>query len=252
MNVWVVLPTYNERENLAGILRSIFSQPLPGLSGLVVDDGSPDGTGERAEQLRGAYPTLFVLHRKKKRGLARAYVDGFRDVLARGATHIFEMDADFSHDPALLPVLLQRATSDADLVLGSRYVPGGAIRNWNWPRRFVSRIGNWYARHILNISLRDLTGGYKCFRRTVLESIDLATISSTGYNFQIELTWKALIAGFRIVEEPITFTERRLGRSKFHFGIILESMIGVWALRRLAFTVPRKQRQSRGASRLRS
>lgn len=234
MNVWIVLPTYNERENLAEILRRLFAQTLPNLSVLVVDDGSPDGTGELAEALRASYPSLSVLHRKKKQGLASAYVDGFRFALGRGATHLFEMDADFSHNPDMLPILLHHATTDADLVLGSRYIRGGGIRNWNWPRRLVSRVGNWYARGILQVPIRDVTGGYKCFRRTVLETIDLTTVSSIGYNFQIELTFKSLLAGFRVLEVPITFTERRLGRSKFHLGIMWESMIGVWALRRHA------------------
>lgn len=251
MDVWVILPTYNERENLTALLERIFAQPIAHLSVLVVDDGSPDGTGALAEELRRVYPTLSILHRNGKHGLARAYVDGFRYALARGATHIFEMDADFSHDPAMLPILLQQA-GEADLVLGSRYVAGGTIRNWNWPRRFVSRIGNWYARSVLGIPLHDLTGGYKCFRSTVLESIDLSTVSSTGYNFQIELTCKSLLAGFRVVEAPITFTERRLGRSKFHFGIIWESMIGVWALRRLAYTSAAGTQNSGSVPRLRS
>jgi dolichol-phosphate mannosyltransferase len=232
MNAWVIIPTYNERENLATLLPSIFAQPIQSLHVVIVDDASPDGTGQYAEQLRGRFPALDVLHRSEKLGLASAYCEGFAFALERGATHCFEMDADWSHDPSLLPVLLAYAQGQADLVLGSRYIHGGQIQNWNLTRRCVSRFGNWYARTVLRVPIRDLTGGFKCFRRAVLERIGLDTITSTGYNFQIELTVKALRHGFRIREIPITFTERLLGRSKFHGGILWESMLGVWRLRR--------------------
>ncbi|MFH1171769.1 MAG: polyprenol monophosphomannose synthase [bacterium] len=231
MSAWVVIPTYNERENLPELLRQVFVQPIEDLHVLIVDDASPDGTGRLADQLADQHPHLHVLHHPGKGGLARAYVDGFRFALARGAQFLFEMDADFSHNPSVLPLLYRSVVGDADLALGSRYCPGGQIRNWNWPRRWVSRLGNWYARRILHLPIADLTGGFKCYRRATIECIDLTTITSTGYNFQIELTYKAFLAGCRIVELPITFTERRLGRSKFHFGIVWESMRGVWKLR---------------------
>ncbi len=232
MNVWVVLPTYNERENLQEALVRLFALPISALHVLVVDDGSPDGTGDLAEALKEHYPQLHVLHRSGKGGLASAYLAGFRYALERGADYLFEMDADLSHPAAVLPTMLA-ACSDADLVLGSRYVPGGATENWNWVRRWVSRVGNWYARSILQVPIRDLTGGLKCFRRATLEKIHLEAVSSTGYNFQIEMTFKVFCKGMKVVEVPITFTERRLGRSKFHLRIILESTLRVWQLRQL-------------------
>lgn len=239
MNVWVVVPTYNERGNIPELLRRVFALPITRLSVLVVDDNSPDGTSDVVAQLRASYPALVLLRRPAKGGLASAYVDGFRVALDHGAEYIFEIDADLSHPPEMIPALLERAAQSADLVLGSRYIPGGEVVNWNWPRRMVSRFGNWYARTVLAIPVHDVTGGFKCFRRNVLVDLDLNTVTSTGYNFQIELTCKALQAGFRVAELPITFTERQQGRSKFHVGIILESMIGVWKLRQLRFSARR-------------
>lgn len=235
MNTWVVVPTYNERDNVEALLSALFRLPLVDLHVLIVDDASPDGTGTLVESLRERFPALAVLHRSGKSGLASAYGDGFRYALGHGASYVVQMDADFSHDPAVVPALLHKAQEGADLVVGSRYIHGGRIVNWNWTRRLVSRCGNWYARTVLGTTVHDLTSGMKCFRRSALEAVRLEAISSTGYNFQIEMTWKALCAGLVVRELPITFTERRLGRSKFHLGIILESMVGVWRLRNVKY-----------------
>lgn len=232
MSIWVVLPTYNERENLPSILGKLFELHLSDLYVLVVDDASPDGTGQLAESFRERFASLHILHRKKKEGLGSAYLVGFRYALGQGAEYIVEMDADLSHPVAELPAMIA-AASDADLVLGSRYVTGGQVENWNFIRRAVSRFGNFYARIILGVHLHDLTGGYKCFRRRTLELLDLDGVSSIGYSFQVELTYKTLREHLRVVEYPITFTERRIGRSKFHLGIMWECMIQVWRLRRL-------------------
>ena len=218
----LVIPTYNEKENITKLLPKIFSLPLEGLHVLIVDDRSPDGTGEAAEQLRTTYPNLTVIHRPQKAGLGTAYVAGFKAALACGAEFIFEMDADFSHDPAYIPQLLE-AANHADLVIGSRYVPGGGVSNWNWPRRLISRFGNGYARIVLGLPYRDLTGGFKCYRRAVLEKIDLDRLSSVGYNFQIETTYKAHRLGVRVIEVPIVFVERAEGTSKFDLKIMIES-----------------------------
>lgn len=232
MNVWVVIPTYNERDNIERLIREIFSLSIENLKVLIVDDASPDGTGQVVESLRHNFSRLQVLHRSGKFGLARAYVAGFEFALARGAEYLVQMDADFSHDPAVIPQLLAVVRNGADLALGSRYCAGGRIVNWNWPRRFVSSAGNWYARSVLAVHVADLTGGFKCFRRQALERIRPVLVRSTGYNFQIEMTYKALQCHLLVKEIPITFTERRLGRSKFSLGIIVESMLGVWRLRR--------------------
>lgn len=228
---YLVIPTYNEKENITKLLLKIFSLPLEDMHVLIVDDGSPDGTGEAAEQLRATYPNLEVIHRPQKAGLGMAYVIGFKAALARGADFIFEMDADFSHDPAYVPKLLEAAKA-ADLVLGSRYVPGGGVSNWNWLRRLISRFGNVYARIVLGLPYCDLTGGFKCYRRAVLEKIDLDRLSSVGYNFQIETTYKAHRLGVRIVEVPIVFCERAEGQSKFDVKIVVESF---WRVIRLRF-----------------
>ncbi|MDD5110559.1 MAG: polyprenol monophosphomannose synthase [Patescibacteria group bacterium] len=229
---FLIIPTYNERVNLEPLLQQIFQLGLPGLRVLVVDDHSPDGTGELADQLAARYPGLSVLHRPGKAGLGRAYVDGFRRALQAGAGVLLQMDADFSHDPAVLPQLVAAIAQGADVALGSRYVPGGRIVNWNRLRQWISRLGNWYARTVLRVPLRDLTGGFKAYRRHVLERIDLDHLSSVGYNFQIETTARAFWCGYRIVEIPITFTERRAGRSKFNLGIMFEAFRKVWRLRR--------------------
>ncbi len=225
----VILPTYNERENLSALIPIILAEPA--FDVLVVDDNSPDGTAALVEELAAEHPgRVFLLRRRAKLGLGTAYLAGFRWALARDYEYVFEMDADFSHDPAALPRLLSRAAA-ADLVLGSRYVPGGSTANWSLARRLISRGGSLYARLILGVPYQDLTGGFKCFRRRVLETLDLDAVHSTGYAFQIELTYRAHRAGFCIVEEPIRFEERRAGKSKMSATIVLEALLRVWQLR---------------------
>lgn len=226
----VVLPTFNEAENLPRIVPAIL-EALPGGRILVVDDLSPDGTGEIADRLAAAEPRVKVSHRKGPRGLGPAYIHGFRLCLEDPTcTHILEMDADFSHQPKYLPDLVG-AAEHADLVLGCRYMPGGGIEGWAAHRRAISRIGNRYARTILGLKLRDLTGGFKCFRREVLETIDLSAIQSVGYGFQIELTWRAIQAGFRVAEVPIVFPDRTVGESKMSPKIMHEAMLGIIRMR---------------------
>jgi dolichol-phosphate mannosyltransferase len=197
---------------------------------LVVDDGSPDGTGELADAMAAEHPEIRVLHRSAKQGLGRAYLAGFREALAGGAELILEMDADFSHDPADLPRLIAAADA-ADLVLGSRYVPGGGVQNWGTLRRLISRGGSWYARVLLGVPVRDLTGGFKCFNGRVLEALDLEGVHADGYGFQIELTYRAIQAGFTVAEVPILFRERREGHSKMTARIAVEAVWKVPALR---------------------
>jgi len=223
----VVLPTYNERENLLRIVPAILAASSE-LDVLVVDDSSPDGTGALADELAARDPRVRVLHRQRKEGLGRAYLAGFAEVLGAGYGRILEMDADFSHDPARLPALLG---TDADLVLGSRYVPGGSTVNWGLGRRILSRGGSLYARTILGLPIRDLTGGFKCFRRRVLEGLDLASVRSSGYAFQIELTYRAIKRGFKVLEVPITFVDRRVGKSKMSRRIVAEALWMVWKIR---------------------
>jgi dolichol-phosphate mannosyltransferase len=230
----VCLPTYNERENIEAMLRrlgGVFAESGLDARVLVVDDRSPDGTGEIAERLAAELGYVDVLHRARKEGLGPAYVAGFRRALAGGAELILEMDCDFSHDPGDLPRLIAAAET-ADVVLGSRYVTGGGTRNWGLVRRIVSRGGSLYAQIVLGVRIHDLTGGFKCFRRHVLEAIDLDAVRTKGYAFQIELTYRALKAGFRVVEVPIVFTDRELGGSKMSRGIVLEAIARVPALRR--------------------
>ena len=226
----VCIPTYNERDNIEAIARAALAAD-PRIDVLVIDDNSPDGTGAIADALAAKEPRAHVLHRPAKQGLGRAYLDGFRWALLRSYSFVLEMDADFSHHPKYLPVLLDRAEDGADLVLGSRYVPGGGTVNWGAARKLVSRAGSLYARTILRLPQRDLTGGFKCFKRGVLESIDLASVHSTGYAFQIELTYRAIKKGFRVEEIPIVFEDRRVGQSKLSRGIILEALAMVWKLR---------------------
>jgi dolichol-phosphate mannosyltransferase len=212
------------------MVRALGDLGLEGLEVLVIDDASPDGTGEIADRLAAELPWVHVLHRERKEGLGPAYLAGFRRALELGADLVFEMDCDFSHDPADVPRLVQ-AAEDADLVLGSRYVRGGGTRNWGLVRRFISRGGSLYAQVLLQLGIRDLTGGFKCYRRAVLETIDLGAISSLGYAFQIETTYRALRAGFRVVEVPITFTDREVGGSKMSKAIVLEAIWKVPVLR---------------------
>ena len=225
----VILPTYNERENLPQIVPAILAA-APDIDVLVIDDNSPDGTGALADELAARQPRLHVLHRSRKEGLGRAYLAGFAQALARGYGRIVEMDADFSHDPAALPGLLE-ASKTADLVLGSRYVAGGGTVNWGLGRRLLSKGGSLYARTILGLPIRDLTGGFKCFRRDVLESIDLESVRSSGYAFQIELTYRAVKRGFTVREIPIVFADRRVGKSKMSRAIVAEALWMVWKIR---------------------
>ena len=229
MNVAVCLPTYNERDNLEPLVGRVL-EVLPEARLYVIDDASPDGTGQVADRLAAADVRIAVLHRPGKAGLGPAYVAGFRRALADGAEIVFEMDADFSHDPAAIPFLID-ALADADVVIGSRYVAGGRIETWGPVRRGVSRAGATYARVVLGVPVRDLTAGFKCFRREVLETVDLDAVSSVGYAFQIELTYRALRAGFRVVEVPIVFTDRVQGGSKMSRRIVLEAIVKVPALR---------------------
>jgi dolichol-phosphate mannosyltransferase len=235
--VWVVIPTYNEAANVERIVRAAAAElerivPREHRI-LVVDDSSPDGTGAIADMLAGELEAVSVLHRAAKNGLGHAYLDGFARALSGGAELVIEMDADFSHDPSYLKDLLA-AAEHADLVLGSRYVPGGGVRNWGWLRRLVSRGGGIYARLILRVQIRDLTGGFKCIRREVLEAIDLPSVRAEGYVFQIEVTYRAILAGFTVREVPIVFSDRTAGSSKMSSRIAIEAMWLVPRLRRSA------------------
>jgi len=227
-NATVCLPTYNERENLEAMVRAL--EPL-GVQVLVIDDNSPDGTGEIADRLASELDFVSDLHRDRKEGLGPAYIAGFRHALADGAELILELDCDFSHDPADIPRLIAACESGADLALGSRYVHGGGTENWGLGRRIVSWGGSFYARLLLGVGIRDLTGGFKCYRRHVLETIDLGAIGSKGYAFQIEITYRALRKGFRVVEVPIRFAERTAGRSKMSRSIVVEAIVNVPLLR---------------------
>lgn len=226
----IIVPTYDERDNLAPLVTAIH-EALPYAHVLVVDDNSPDGTGALADALAAGDERVHVLHREGKQGLGTAYVAGFRYALARDYELVFEMDADFSHQPRYLPDFVKAALDGADLVLGCRYIPGGGTEDWGLWRRFVSQGGNLYARTILGLPFRDLTGGYKCFRRATLEALDLDAVQSTGYAFQIELTYRAHKAGMRIVEVPIVFPDRRVGQSKMSGNIVREAMLNVLKMR---------------------
>ncbi len=234
--VWLVIPTYNEAANVEGIVRACaaeLNRLVPGeFRILVVDDGSPDGSGAIADRVAEELAELEVLHRREKNGLGRAYLAGFARALAGGAELVFEMDADFSHDPGYLGSLLA-ATENADLVLGSRYVRDGGVRNWGLLRRMISRGGGLYARLILQVAVNDLTGGFKCIRREVLEAIELESVRAEGYVFQIEVTYRAVLAGFRVCEVPIVFVDRAAGTSKMSTRIAVEA---IWLVPRLRKT----------------
>ena len=233
MNV-IVLPTYNERENLrhaVARIREVADGDGIRLHTLIVDDDSPDGTGELADELAETVPDVRVVHRAAKEGLARAYFAGFREALAMGAERIFEMDADLSHDATYLPHFLRCIDRGADVVLGSRYVKGGGVENWSLSRKVISRGGCLYAQAILGLPYHDLTGGYKCFRRDVLEAIDLDAVNARGYGFQIEMTYRAHKLGFTVVELPIIFVDRKVGESKMSGDIFIEALANVWKLR---------------------
>jgi dolichol-phosphate mannosyltransferase len=234
---WLVLPTYNEAENIERVVAAAL--PQLALTGehriLIVDDNSPDGTGRIADRLAREHAEVEVLHRTAKEGLGRAYVAGFRHALAGGADRVMEMDSDFSHDPADIPRLVHEAGNGADLVLGSRYIPGGGVENWGLIRRALSRGGCLYAQMVLRVPVRDLTGGYKCFNRRVLEAIGIEQMHSDGYGFQIELSYRALKAGFHVREVPIVFHERRAGASKMSTRIAVEA---VWKVPALKLRLP--------------
>ena len=231
MTTWVVLPTYDEAENLPGIAAAILAA-LPDARLLVVDDGSPDGTGDIADRLALEEPRIQVRHRTRKEGLGRAYLDGFRAALDGGATAVVQMDADWSHDPMALPALVGPIDlGSADLVIGSRYVSGGAVQDWGVGRRLISRAGSLFARIVLGLRAHDLTGGFKAWRATTLAAIPFDGVHAGGYVFQIEMTDRAQRAGARIAEVPITFRDRRVGRSKMSRRIIVEALVVVVRLR---------------------
>jgi dolichol-phosphate mannosyltransferase len=234
---WLILPTYDEAENIEAIVTAagdVLARAAPeGFRILIVDDGSPDGTGQIADRLASEREWVRVLHRTEKSGIGRAYLAGFRHALENGAAYVFEMDSDFSHDPADLAHLLDAVRSGADLALGSRYVPGGGTADWGRLRRFISEGGSTYARLVLGLDIRDVTGGFKCFRREVLEAIHLDSVRSQGYAFQVELNYRAVRAGFRVVEVPIVFRERQHGQSKMSWHIAAEAM---WLVPLLRFS----------------
>jgi dolichol-phosphate mannosyltransferase len=225
---WLILPTYNEAENVRAIVTAavaaLAAAAPDGFRILIVDDGSPDGTGRIADELAAEHDWMQVLHRSEKNGIGPAYLAGFRHALDAGAGYVMEMDSDFSHDPADLARLLQAVRDGADVALGSRYVPGGGVVDWGLLRRVVSEGGSTYARLVLGLHVRDLTGGFKCFRREVLETIHFDSVRSQGYAFQVELTYRAVQAGFRVVEVPITFRDRQQGTSKMSWRIAAEAM----------------------------
>lgn len=232
---WLVLPTYNEAKNIEAIVTAA-GEVLSGAAGdyriLIVDDGSPDGTGKIADRLSSEREQVQVLHRSEKNGIGPAYLAGFAHALEHGAGYVMEMDSDFSHDPADLARLLAAVHEGADLALGSRYVPGGGVADWGLLRRIVSGGGSAYARWVLGLEVKDMTGGFKCFRRAVLEAIHFDSVRSQGYAFQVELTYRAVRAGFRVVEVPIVFKDRELGESKMSWRIAAEAM---WLVPRLRF-----------------
>ncbi len=227
---WLVLPTYNEAGNIEPFVDAVLAKLPDSARVLVVDDNSPDGTGDIADRLASQHDAVTVLHRPRKEGLGPAYIAGFHRALDQGAGLVLEMDSDFSHDPAYLPRLLE-AGERADLAIGSRYVPGGGVGNWSALRRAISRGGSAYARLVLGLRVHDLTGGFKCFRREVLEAIDLDSIQSRGYAFQVEMTYRAVQQGFTVVEVPIVFRERRAGKSKMDRSIVAEAAWRVPLLR---------------------
>jgi len=233
---WLVLPTYNEAANVEAILEAagqVLERAAPdGFRVLVVDDGSPDGTGRLADAMAERHDWVRVLHRTEKAGIGPAYLAGFAHALGEGAGYVMEMDSDFSHDPADLARLLDAVRGGADLALGSRYVPGGGVSDWGALRRFISEGGSAYARLVLGLKIRDLTGGFKCFRREVLEAIPFEQVRSQGYAFQVELTYRAVQAGFTVVEVPIVFRDREHGQSKMSWRIAAEAM---WLVPMLRF-----------------
>jgi len=232
MRAMICLPTYNERDNLEPMMRALGAELDPGRDRvLVIDDNSPDGTGVLADALTAELPWVDVLHRPQKQGIGPAYIAGFRHALAAGAELVVEIDCDFSHDPADVPRLIASCEAGTDVTLGSRWVAGGGTVNWGFGRKLISRGGSLYARTLLGVGIRDLTGGFKCFRREVLEAIDLDAIAAKGYGFQIETTYRVLRKGFSVAEIPITFVDRRVGESKMGGSIVVEAMLQVPLLR---------------------
>jgi dolichol-phosphate mannosyltransferase len=227
---WLILPTYNEAENIGPFVAAVLENLPANARVLIVDDSSPDGTGEIADRMAAEREAVGVLHRPLREGLGPAYIAGFREALAGGAELILEMDSDFSHEPAYLPSLLE-AIEGADLAIGSRYVPGGGVGDWGAVRRAISRGGSTYSRLVLGVEVKDMTGGFKCFRRETLEAIDLDAIRSKGYAFQVELTYRVVQKGFRVVEVPIVFRDRRVGSSKMSRAIVAEAIWRVPLLR---------------------
>jgi dolichol-phosphate mannosyltransferase len=227
---WLILPTYNEAENIGPFVAAVLENLPANARVLIVDDSSPDGTGEIADRMAAEHEAVGVLHRPLREGLGPAYIAGFREALAGGAELILEMDSDFSHEPAHLPSLLE-AIEGADLAIGSRYVRGGGVGDWGAMRRAISRGGSAYSRLVLGVEVKDMTGGFKCFRREVLEAIDLDAIRSKGYAFQVELTYRVVQKGFRVVEVPIVFRDRRVGSSKMSRAIVAEAIWRVPLLR---------------------
>jgi dolichol-phosphate mannosyltransferase len=228
---WLILPTYNEAENIGPFVAAVLENLPANARVLIVDDSSPDGTGEIADRMAAEHEAVGVLHRPLREGLGPAYIAGFREALAGGAELILEMDSDFSHEPAYLPSLLE-AIEGADLAIGSRYVRGGGVGDWGAMRRAISRGGSTYSRLVLGVEVKDMTGGFKCFRREVLEAIDLDAIRSKGYAFQVELTYRVVQKGFRVVEVPIVFRDRRVGSSKMSRAIVAEA---IWRVPMLRF-----------------
>jgi dolichol-phosphate mannosyltransferase len=226
----IIIPTYNEKENAPAIAEAVHGV-VPEAHILFVDDNSPDGTGAVIDAMVAKDARVKVLHRAGKQGLGTAYVAGFREGLAKGYQYLLEMDADFSHDPKYLPEMIGRAKGGVDLVIGSRYVRGGGTENWGIGRKIISRGGGLYARTILGVKIRDVTAGFLCYRRGVLKSMDLSTVSSQGYGFQIEMKYRIVKSGFRVEEIPIHFVDRRVGQSKMSKKIFLEAMGMVWRLR---------------------
>lgn len=228
----IVIATYNERDNIKKLVARILSHNIEELHIIIVDDNSPDGTGKIADELSESHSQIHVVHGEKKAGLGQAYKKGFLRAFEIGAELIFTMDADFSHDPSRIPAFID-AAENADVVIGSRYIAGGEIHNWNWIRRCISKMGNFYARNILGTNIQDMTTGYRCYHKKVLQTIDIQSLSSSGYVVLVELAYKSYLHHFSIVEIPITFTERATGKSKFSLKIFAEAWLQIFRLRRI-------------------
>jgi dolichol-phosphate mannosyltransferase len=236
----IIIPTYNEIDNIGRILKEVLELTPPNVEVLVVDDGSPDGTGKRVDEVAQTQARVHSLHRSGKMGLGTAYVAGFQWGLSNGFDHLIEMDADFSHHPSYLSAMLAQLHAGFDVVIGSRYVPGGGTRNWGWGRRLLSRGGSLYSRLILGARIRDFTGGFNGWHRHVIEAVDIRSLRSDGYSFQIELKYRAFLLGFKITEFPIIFEDRKVGQSKMNRRIVFEALRRVWGFRLGASAFRRK------------